>query len=260
MYTDSNGVITACTYELNKSVPANAVFTDTDTKVTNTLGTTTKFYVTGTTSATTNTGGQTFDTGVYVSTTAGELVATKFTGALNGTASKATADASGNTITTTYATKTELGNAIPASIGSATQPVYTNASGVITACTYELNKTVPANAVFTDTKVTNTKGNTTKFYLTGTNSASTNTGTQYFDSTIYTTATEGELVAKNFTGLASKATADASGNTITTTYATKTENDAKLDADSANYIKSLSISGKTITYTKGDSTTGTLTT
>ena len=34
----------------------------------------------------------------------------------------------------------------------------------------------------------------------------------------------------------------------------------KLDADSANYIKSLSISGKTITYTKGDDTTGTLTT
>lgn len=134
VYTNSSGVITACTYELKKTVPADAVFTD--TKVTNTLGTTTKFYVTGTTSATTSTGTQYFDTGVYVSTTAGELVATKFTGALNGTASKATADASGNTITTTYATKTELGTAIPASVGSATQPVYTNSSGVITACTY----------------------------------------------------------------------------------------------------------------------------
>ncbi len=46
---------------------------DNDTKVTNTLGTTTKYYVTGTTSTTTNTGTQTFDTGVYVTTTAGEL-------------------------------------------------------------------------------------------------------------------------------------------------------------------------------------------
>ncbi len=34
----------------------------------------------------------------------------------------------------------------------------------------------------------------------------------------------------------------------------------KLDASSANYVKSLSISGQTITVTKGDNTTGTLTT
>ena len=52
--------------------------TNTDTKVTNTLATTTKAYVTGTTGATTNTGTQVFDTGVYLDTTAGTLVATKF--------------------------------------------------------------------------------------------------------------------------------------------------------------------------------------
>ena len=50
-------------------------------------------------------------------------------------------------------------------------------------------------------------------------------------------------------GIAKKATGDKNGNDITTTYSTL-----------ANTIKSLSISGKTITYTKGDSTTGTLTT
>ena len=50
-------------------------------------------------------------------------------------------------------------------------------------------------------------------------------------------------------GVAKKATGDKNGNDITTTYSTL-----------ANTIKSLSISGKTITYTKGDSTTGTLTT
>lgn len=63
---------------------------NTDTKVTNTLNTTAKAYVTGTTSATTNTGTQVFDTGVYLDTTAGKLVATTFAGALNGNATSAT--------------------------------------------------------------------------------------------------------------------------------------------------------------------------
>ena len=50
-------------------------------------------------------------------------------------------------------------------------------------------------------------------------------------------------------GTAAKATADASGNTITSTYETK-----------ANAITGLSVSGKTITYTKGNGSTGTITT
>lgn len=90
---------------------------NTDTKVTNTLNTSSKAYITGTTSSTTSTGTQVFDTGVYLSTTPGELVAAKFTGALNGnantatsatsasSATKATQDASGNVITSTYETK-----------------------------------------------------------------------------------------------------------------------------------------------------------
>jgi hypothetical protein len=60
------------------------VDTNTDTKVTNTLATTTKAYVTGTTSTTTNTGTQVFDTGVYLDTVAGKLVATTFSGDLTG--------------------------------------------------------------------------------------------------------------------------------------------------------------------------------
>lgn len=64
--------------------------TDTNNAVTNTLATTTKAYVTGTTSASTNTGGQVFDTGVYLDTTAGTLTATTFKGALSGKASSAT--------------------------------------------------------------------------------------------------------------------------------------------------------------------------
>ena len=46
----------------------------------------------------------------------------------------------------------------------------------------------PAN-----TKVTNTVSNTKKFYITGTSSSSTNTGTQYFDTGVYVTATAGYL-------------------------------------------------------------------
>ena len=55
---------------------------NTDTKVTNTLSTSKKFYVTGTTSSSTNTGTQYFDTGVYVDTTAGKFVATSVYGAV----------------------------------------------------------------------------------------------------------------------------------------------------------------------------------
>ena len=55
-----------------------ALGSDADNKVTNTLATTTKFYLTGTTSTTTNTGTQVFDTSVYVSATAGNLYAKTF--------------------------------------------------------------------------------------------------------------------------------------------------------------------------------------
>lgn len=47
--------------------------TNTDTKVTNTVNNGAMAYVTGTTSSSTNTGTQIFDTGVYLTTTAGRL-------------------------------------------------------------------------------------------------------------------------------------------------------------------------------------------
>lgn len=66
---DKYGRITAAS---NNSV------TISDTKVTDTLSTTTKFYPAGTTSTSTATGTQYFDTGVYVTTTAGQLNATTY--------------------------------------------------------------------------------------------------------------------------------------------------------------------------------------
>lgn len=57
-----------------------------------------------------------------------------------------------------------------------------------------------------------------------------------------------------------KELADALGNDANFASTISTQIGSKLDASSANYIKALSISGTTITYTKGDNTTGTLTT
>lgn len=73
---DAKGHVTGVTVDSIK-MPANP---NSDTKVTNTLATTTKAYVTGTTSSSTNTGTQVFDTGVYLDTTAGQLTATTFNG------------------------------------------------------------------------------------------------------------------------------------------------------------------------------------
>ena len=53
-------------------------FSTTDTKVTNTLASATKAYITGTTSSNSNTGTQVFDAGVYLDTTPGILVAKAF--------------------------------------------------------------------------------------------------------------------------------------------------------------------------------------
>ena len=65
--------------------------TNTDTMVTTTPAATTKSYITGTASATEATGTLNIDTGVYLDTEPGTLVATKFKGALVGNADTATA-------------------------------------------------------------------------------------------------------------------------------------------------------------------------
>jgi len=114
-------------------------YVTTDNKVTNTLNTTTKAYITGTTSATTNTGGQIFDTGIYIDTEAGTLVATKFKGNLVG-------NVTGNV------TGTVSGNA-----GSATKLATARtigATGVVTATAASFDGTSNVNinvtAVSTD--------------------------------------------------------------------------------------------------------------
>ena len=105
-------------------------------KVNHKAAATTKAYITGTTSSTDNTDTQVFDPGVYLDTTAGQLVATTFKGNLDGNAA-------------TASTATKLGS----NDGTATKPVYFS-GGKPVACTYELNETVPSGAKFTDTVYT----------------------------------------------------------------------------------------------------------
>lgn len=101
-------------------------------------------------------------------TMTGNLTAPKFIGALQGNADTATS-------------ASKLGSS---NVGSATQPIYLNA-GTATACTYTLGKSVPSDAVFTDTK--NTAGSTdtsSKIFLIGATSQAANPQT-YSQDTAY---------------------------------------------------------------------------
>lgn len=99
-----------------------------------------------------------------------------------GEATKATQDGSGNTITSTYKTVASL-----KSKGGQYQPIYFDSSGNAQNTTYTLNKSVPSDAVFTDTK--NTAGSTnsdSKLFLIGATSQAANPQT-YSDAGTYVT-------------------------------------------------------------------------
>ena len=129
--------------------------------------------------------------------------------------------------------------------GSASQPVYF-ADGIPKACTYSLNKTVPADAVFTDTNTKNTAGSTntsSKIFLIGATSQAANPQTYSHDTAyvdtdgcLYSNGTKVSVSGHthNYAGsssvggaattalactgnsaTATKATQDASGNVIT---------------------------------------------
>lgn len=85
----SNGLVLK--YNTATNTPYWASDANSDYRVTNTLDTETKAFITGTTSSTTNTGTQIFDTGVYLGISAGSLYATNFYGTFNGNATSASA-------------------------------------------------------------------------------------------------------------------------------------------------------------------------
>ena len=82
---------------------------------------------------------------------------------LNPSTKTISANIDGNAKTATKATSADKLNA---NAGSATQPTYF-ADGIPKACTYKLEKSVPADAVFTDTKYTNQIGMTNLGFTTG---------------------------------------------------------------------------------------------
>lgn len=116
--------------------------------------------------------------------------------------------------------------------------IFDGATGkVVKDSGFTIETSVPAGAIFTDENVTVEENAAVKFALVGAEAAGT--GHLLTDSGVYVTANAGELqastvIADNFTGLASKATADAEGNTISATYATKSE--IAYYAGSANVI------------------------
>ena len=178
---------------------------------------------------------------------------------------------------------------LTSSAGSATQPVYFN-DGKPVAATYTLGKSVPADAKFTDTNtwrgvqnnLTSTatdqslsaaQGKVLKDLIDG-KAPTSHTHSQYYDSTI--SRTKGTVLAapasangvatfrtltKSDVGLGSvDNTADSAKSVKYATSAgsaTKATNDAKNQAITS-YIRGLSVSGQTITFTKGDGTTGTI--
>jgi hypothetical protein len=149
------------------------------------------------------------------------------------TATKATQDASGNVITTTYATKTELGTKAPLA-----SPTFT---GTVTAPTFK--GALSGNAA-TATSATSADKLTTARTI-AIAGAVTGAATSFDGSaniSINTTAVAGAKVTGTVPA-ATKATQDSSGQAINTTY-----------------IKNLTVSGKVITFTRGDNTTGTITT
>ena len=209
----SSGKPVATAYTLGKSVPSTAVFTDTDTKVTSVgnhytpSGGTTKSASSGTATNATGSGnavqvvtGVTVDAaghvtgvtskGVYstdtnttysdVTTSTHGLMTPEDKTKLDGIAKNA------NNYSLPTASSSTLG-------GVKTTSAVTSTTG-LTACPIisgvPYYKDTDTN---TDTKVTNTLATTTKAYVTGTTSASTNTGTQVFDTGVYLDTTVGRL-------------------------------------------------------------------
>ena len=105
--------------------------------------------------------------------------------------------------------------------------IFDGATGkVVKDSGFTIASSVPAGAIYTDENVTVEENAAVKFSLVGAEAAGN--GHLVTDSGVYVSSVAGELhatnvIATSFTGLASQATADAAGNTITAHYATKAE-------------------------------------
>lgn len=146
----SDGKPVATTYTLGKSVPSNAVFTDTNTW--RPLGTTADTACAGNDSRLSN-ARPASDVSAWAkastkpSYSKSEIGLGNVDNTADANKSVKYATSAGSASSATTATK------LSTSAGSSTQPIYFS-NGTPTACSYTLGKSVPSNAVFTDTTYT----------------------------------------------------------------------------------------------------------
>jgi hypothetical protein len=152
---------------------------------------------------------------------------------------------SGNAATATSAdTASKLGSS---NVGSATQPIYLN-GGTATACTYTLGKSVPSDAVFTDTNtnVTQTATSTNADYevlFSGTADNTTRTEGARKDSNLLYNPSSNTLGLKN-TGIS---------NSITpSSISLSNSSGGGISIDNTNNKIEVGKSGTSITYSNTD--------
>lgn len=170
-----------------------------------------------------------YDTGMTMNPSTNTIKATVFQGNLDGTADYAT-----------------LAEALNSSAGSLINPIYFK-DGKPAACTYSLNKTVPSDAVFTDTKVNTTLGTTTKAYLLGTTTTPTSTAqgvTAIADTGVYLDTTAGTLTATTFKG-------NLDGNASSADLADAVQGTLKIQANGTDKISYSGSTSPTLNITTG---------
>lgn len=182
----SEGVPIVCSYQLNKTVPSNAVFTDTTYS--------SKSEANGGTDVSLVTTGEKYNWNRKSNLVLGNTSYTALAGSTKyaGSSTQGGAATSAEKLTNT------------SNIGNTNQPVYFTASGVPAAISYTINKSVPSNAVFTDTHYT------THLYAgsgTAANAATTNGNTKL--TVVDNTTTRNSVTIKGTGG--ATVTSDANG-------------------------------------------------
>ena len=167
-------------------------------------------------------------------------------------ATKATQDGNGANIANTYAKKTEL-----PTVNNATLTIQKNGATVDTfTANASANKTINITVPTQTSQLQNNSGYITSADLPDEYQLKAATASELGgvkSGGDITVATSGAVTVNS----ATKATQDASGNVITSTYATKTEVGSKLSSISGstggtgNVVTSVSASGSTVSATKG---------
>lgn len=252
--------------------------TITDDKVKCILNKEKKFYLIGTEIADTNTGQTSFDTGVFVTRNQGELQATHFignltgdvVGNLEGTAKYARYDANGNEISTFYAKDSKLGDYSlvghkHSSTDMNTMTGYSKGTSTAAISTDDtLNKAIGKLEYRLDISATNESP-----HLTGIPTAPTpgnNSAQNQIANKEYVDTKVSDLIGgagETLNTLKEIETALGKDPNFAATMTTKLG--TKLDQNSANYVKTISISdntsgtGQILKIQRGDNTTYNLT-